>query len=529
MAEKADDIFKEFKEHSISEFFNKNRQMLGYSSKVRALTTVVHEYVTNSLDALEEAQALPSITVRLDRIDEAKYRVIVKDNGPGIPKGFVGKALATVLAGTKFHRNMQQRGQQGIGAAGCTLFAQATTGKPVHVTSSTGDKAYECDVAIDTLHNKPILSNVADIDTAKVPQGLSVRGEFGGVKYDSSDHSVFEYLKRTAIANPHAEITFIDPDGGEHTFMRAVDALPERPKIAKLHPLGLSVSDLFEMAHSSQSGRVTSFLVDTFARFSQDKANEVKDTLKDIDFAKGPKELTWNECERMVATFKSMRWISPDATHIVPIGEERIEAALQNILSPESLHVIERKPKVFSGGFPFVVEAAIAYGGGSGRKVEGGYTGVIMRFANRVPLLFDSGSCAITEAAKSVDWRRYGMDLDSQAVSVFVNVSSVYIPYSGVGKESIAQEDDIIDEIKLALMDAARGVQRFISNKEHTKEYEGKYKTVMRYTSQLSQDLASITGRSKEGIEERLEKLVAKQYKKEDKDEGGGSDGKDNG
>ncbi len=520
MAQKADDIFKEFREHSISEFFNKNRQMLGYSSMSRSLVTVVHEYATNSLDACEEASILPSITVKVDKLEDNTYRVTVSDNGPGIPKTYVGKALATILAGTKFHRNIQQRGQQGIGAAGCTLFAQATTGKPIHVVSSTGSKVFECDVAIDTMHNKPMTSNMRDIDNGK-PAGITVSGEFGNCKYDGGDHSVFEYLKRTAISNPHAEMTLIDPDGQEHTFMRSVETAPERPKAAKLHPLGLSVSDLFEIAHSSQSGRVTSFLVDTFARFSQDKANELKETLKDIDFTKNPRELTWNECDRMVKAFKQMKWIAPDAAHIIPIGEDRITAALQNILSPESLHVIERRPKVFSGGFPFVVEAAIAYGGNSGKKMDGGYAGTIMRFANRVPLLFDSGSCAISEAVRQIQWKRYGVDVESQPVSIFVNVSSVYVPYSGVGKEAIAQEDEIIDEIKLALMDAGRGVQRFISNREHAREYEGKYKTVMRYTSQLSNDLASITGRKKEDIEERLEKLIAKHYKKDEDAKGG--------
>ncbi len=520
MGDGADEIFKEFREHSVSEFFKKNRQMLGYSSRVRALTTIVHEYVSNSLDALEEASILPAILVRLDRIDETRYKVRVADNGPGIPKAFIGKALATVLAGTKFHRNMQQRGQQGIGAAGCTLFAQATTGKPVHVISSTGSKAYECDVAIDTLHNKPVISNAADLDPKAAQRGLSIDGEFSSVKYDNSDHSVHEYLKRTALANPHVEITLIDPEGKEQTFVRSVETMPERPKVAKLHPLGLSVSDLFEMAHASQNNKVTSFFVETFARFSQERANELKAQLAEIDFSKSPKELTWDESEKLIAAFKAMKWIAPDASNIIPIGEERITAALQSILAPDSLHVIERKPKVFSGGFPFIVEAAIAYGGNSGKKVDGGRTGVIMRFANRVPLLFDSGSCAVTEAAKSIDWKRYGVDIESQPVSIFVNVSSVYVPYSGVGKESIAQEEEIIDEIKLALMDAARGVQRFIGNRERARESEGKYKTIARYTGQLSKDLASITGKDTDEIEGRLEKLVAKHYNKEEEKAG---------
>src|SRR5271154_2592380 len=153
---KADEIFKEFKEHSIAEFFKKNRQMLGYSGKVRSLVTVVHEYVTNSLDACEDAGILPSVKVTLKNSGEDRYIVTVRDNGPGIPRNYVGKSLATILAGTKFHRYVQQRGQQGIGAAGCTLFSQVTTGKQIFVKSSTGTgKAYSCSISIDTVKNKP--------------------------------------------------------------------------------------------------------------------------------------------------------------------------------------------------------------------------------------------------------------------------------------------------------------------------------------------------------------------------------------
>lgn len=513
--DKSEEMFKEFREHSISEFFKKNRQMLGYSSMTRALVTIVHEYVTNSLDAAEEASILPSIGVKLEKISDNRYKITVSDNGPGIPKNFVGKALATILAGTKFHRNLQQRGQQGIGAAGCTLFAQTTTGKPIHVVSSLENgKAFECNVGIDTLHNKPIITGMHDLNG--MPRGLSIDGEFADIKYDTSIHGVYEYLKRTAISNPHCEITFTDPENQEFRFLRSVDTIPEKPSIAKLHPLGLSVNDLFEAAHASGNNKIAVFLSDTFARFSQDKVNKLKDILKDIDFEKPPKELTWEESEKIINAFKDMKWIAPETSHIIPIGEERIKSALKNILNPESVSIIERKPRVFQGGFPFIVEAAIAYGGDSGKKTEEGYTVNIMRFANRVPLMFDSGSCAITEAIKSVQWKRYGIDVDNQPISIFVNVSSVHIPYSGVGKESISQDDIIIDEIKLALMDAARGIQHFIRGKEEYRLYENKYKTVMRYTNQLTQDLSSLTGKRKEEIKENLEKLVAKHYKKGD-------------
>ena len=509
----ADEIFKEFREHSIAEFFKKNRQMLGYSSPVRALVTVVHEYVTNSADACEEAGILPSVEVRIGKVSDSRYSVGITDNGPGIPKGFVGKSLAVILAGTKFHRYMQQRGQQGIGAAGCTLFSQLTTGKPIKVSSYTGKgKAYSCEVAIETTNNKPIVKGIVEYDPVEVKRGLVVEGEFGDVKYENSDHGVYEYLKRTALSNPHMQLKLTDPEGQETVFPRSIESIPQRPRPTKPHPLGLSVNDLLDFAHVSKSRKISSFLVETFARLSQDKVVELKGIAKGVDFEKEPKALSWAEAEGLVNAIKSVKWVAPDASYIIAIGKPQVEKAIGNILAPDFISVVERKPRVFRGGVPFIVEAAVAFGGGAGKKTAEGYEGNILRFANKVPLLFDSGSCAITQSVKSIDWRRYGIDMEKQPVSVFVNISSIYIPYSGVGKESVSQEDEIMEEIKLAVMEAARGVQRYVSGRAHANIESNKYKTVMRYAKQLSKDLGDLTGIDQKKIEADLDRLIAKHY-----------------
>jgi len=507
----ADEIFKDFREHSIAEFFKKNRQMLGYAGIVRSLVTVVHEYVTNSLDACEEAGILPDISVKVSQVEENRYRVTVRDNGPGIPKKYVGKALAMILSGTKFHRHLQQRGQQGIGAAGCTLFSQVTTGKPVHVRSYTSTAAFECDLSIDTLHNRPVVNNTIDID--RDGMGIIVEGEFVGVKYENSEHGVLEYIKRTALANPQAQISFTDPFGKEFVFIRSSEKTPERPKATKPHPLGLSVNDLLELAQTSESRKLSSFMLESLARTTPNKLNEIQKRCK-VDLSKNPKELTWSEAEELVKAIQSIKWIAPDSASVIGIGADQIKIALKSILNPEFISVVERKPQVFKGGIPFMVEVGIAYGGNSGRRVEDVQMASIMRFANRVPLMFDSGSCAITEAVRDMQWKRYSLDIDTQPISIFINISSVYIPYAGVGKEAISQEEEIVDEIKLALMEAARSMQRYVRGRQLKSIEESRYKIVMRYTKQLATDLEELTSTDKKDIEERLEKLVAKHYPK---------------
>ena len=514
MAEKdADMIFKEFKQHSIAEFFKKNRQMLGYSGKVRSLTTIIHEYVSNSLDACEEAGLLPEIRVEIRELGEDKYSVKVRDNGPGIPKSIVGKAMATVLAGTKFHRYLQQRGQQGIGAASCTLFSLITTNKPVHVISGTGKDSFECDISIDIKNNKPMVTEMKEYD--KDFRGFSVYGEFADVKYENSDHGIYEYLKRTALANPHASIYLLEPDGKEVSFPRSVNEMPKRPKEIKPHPLGLTTSDLIDFAHLSDSRKLSAFFSETFSRFGPGKIEEIKRMVK-VDFDKEPKNLTWEDAEELVKAFKETKWIAPELDALSTIGQMQIELAMKNILNPQFVSVIERKPKVFRGGIPFAIEVGIAYGGDAGRinKETNQRGGSILRFSNKVPLMFDASNCALTSAVNGVAWKRYDIGkFDEEPITVMINISSVYVPYSGVGKQAVSQEDEIIEEAKLAIMEASRGLQRYISGVRNKNVQQSRYKMIMRYVNQLSDDLSELTGEKKESVENSIKKVIETKYK----------------
>ncbi len=513
MEKNAEDIFKGFKEHSIAEFFKRNKQMLGYSGKIHSMVTIVHEYVSNSIDACEEAGIFPSIEVVIKQMSEEGYSIEERDNGPGIPKKYIGKALATILTGTKFHISKQQRGQQGIGAAGCTLFSQMTTGKPVNVTSSTGNESYRCDISIDTTTNKPIVKNFVRL--TNIDRGLYIKAEFDGIRYENSDRSVYEYLKRTALANPHVDIRFTAPDGKDYIFLRASESMPRPSKTVKSHPLGLSINDLMEFAHVSSSKKTSVFLAETFARVSTKKIEELREIVGDEILEKRPKEVTWDDAGILIKAFRKVKWISPDSTAISSIGSKQIRAAVESILNPETLYIVERKPQILHGGISFIVETAISYGGRSGKKTGNEeYSGNIMRFANRVPLLFDAGSCAITIAIKGIQWKRYGIDLDNKPVSIFVNVSSVYIPYSGVGKEAIAKEEEIVAEIRLGLMDAARGLQIYLNGKQKTKVAKTRYKTLMNYARQLSIDLGYLTRTDDKEIEQELERLILTYYPK---------------
>lgn len=504
-----------FKEHSVAEFFKKNRQMLGFSGKVRSLTIIVHELITNSLDACEEKGILPEISVEIFELGKDHYRVSVKDNGPGIPKSHLGKALGQMLAGTKFHRYIQQRGQQGIGAAACTMFSYITTGQPTKAITCFDNRKLTANISMDFKTNKPIVETLEEVDCQET--GLHVISDYKDVRYEKSNYGIFEYLRRTALANPNATISLVEPNSEKTVFPRSIEKNPKKVHEIKPHPLGITTHDLVEFGKQSNDEKLTLFLQNSFSRISASKVSELKDLVTDVDFKKNPKDLNWEDAEKIVDAFSKVKWIAPATDSLVPIGKEQIELSFRNIFNPEVLVVTERSPRVYRGGIPFVIEAAVAYGGGI---ADANKRGEVMRFANKVPLLFDSGGCGITETVKNMDWKRYGIkNFDEEPIAVLINVVSVHVPYTSAGKQAISNEEDLSSEIKFALMEASRGVQKFISGRKKENELANKKKVVSRYIEQLSFDLAMLSGEKAETIAKELQNIVENRYLQKQEDE----------
>ncbi|MFQ5406058.1 MAG: DNA topoisomerase VI subunit B, partial [Candidatus Micrarchaeia archaeon] len=388
-----------------------------------------------------------------------------------------------------------------------TLFSQITTGKPSKVKSSTGSgKYYECEISIDVKKNQPAIKNV--VEKSGKYRGLRIEAEFSEVEYKRGTHSVYEYLRRSALANPHAQITLVDPNKEITVFPRATTTIPKKPKSVLPHPLGITTSDLIDIAHATGARKIGSTLETEFCRVSKDKVKELQALVPNTDFNKAPKSLQWPEAEAIVKSFDKVKWIAPDLDTMSPIGQKQTEKSLKNLLEPEQMKVVERKARVFRGGIPFMVEAAIAYGGKSG-AAQGGNKGELLRYANRTPLLFDAGTCAITEAVKTIDWARYDLkEWESMPLTIFVNFTSVYVPYTGAGKLSISAEEELVGEIRFALMESARSVSTYLHSLQRAKDQEHRRTIFYRYIGEVSEALHDITGKEKSALEEKLKKIA---------------------
>ena len=120
---------------SVSEFFAKNRHLLGFDNPRKAMLTAIKEAVDNALDACEEAGILPHVYVRVLQVNETRFKLTIRDNGPGIVREQIENIFGKLLYGSKFHRLKMSRGQQGIGISAAGMYGLMTTGKPVVIIS----------------------------------------------------------------------------------------------------------------------------------------------------------------------------------------------------------------------------------------------------------------------------------------------------------------------------------------------------------------------------------------------------------
>ena len=502
---------QDFKNLTPSEFFRKNKQMLGFTGKIRSLTIVFHELITNSFDACEESGILPEIEIELKRVDKEHYILRHKDNGPGIPEDYVMRVYCSMFSGSKF-RNIQSRGQQGLGCSGCVLLSHMTTGKPARVIScykENGEiKGVKMKFQMDVKNNRGILMEREDYPAEST--GVCIELQFKEVSYSLAEQGAFEYIRRTMIGNPHAKITFRDPSGHKYIFKRAADIVPILPKEVLPHPKGVSADDLMTMAQNTDSRRYKSMLTSSLSRMSNKRVDEISELTK-IDMNKRPKDLTFPEAEAIVQCFKKMKFMAPPTDGLIPIGSEQIEKGMKQILKPEFVTTITRKPVTYQGGVSFIIEAGLAYGGDAGRVVKEQRKSEIMRFANRVPLTFDAGSCAITEALKSIDWKRYGLrDLDNTPLTLFVNIISTQVPYLSTGKQSVSPEPEIVHEIRQSTMKLARKLQKHLRAKKAAKEKEKRSKVFEDYVPVIIEEAAKLGETGVPEYQEVLAKVTKK-------------------
>jgi DNA topoisomerase-6 subunit B len=540
------------REISISEFFTKNRHLLGFDSASKALLTAVKEAVDNSLDACEEAGILPDIIVEVHELAADRYRIAIEDNGPGIVKAQVPKVFGKLLYGSKFHRLKQSRGQQGIGISAAVMYGQLTTGKPAKVITKTGKgRPGHCfEIQIDTRKNAPVVVSDDEVELHK-DHGTRVEIEMTA-NYLHGQRSLLRYLEQTALANPHASLTYVKPPKAEQKneplfFPRASDHPPKEAVEIKPHPQGVELGALMLLLSESKARELRTFLHTEFSRVSTATAEEICVRAK-LKPGMRPNTLDRAQAEALHNSIVDTKLMAPPLNCLSPIGDELMRKGLINFLSvterpleddeeaatqpaatapptePKEegvtageelikghaffIATVTRPPKVYRGN-PFQVEVGLAHGGDwpQDRSVE------LYRFANRVPLLFQRGACGMTEAIIRTDWRNYLLSQPKGALPVgpmvlLVHIASVWVPFTSESKEAVAHYPEILKEIQLAAQECGRKLAAHIRKRQH-QDYEAKRRSIFElYIEEVVQSLGKITGKAEAPIRKGLLNLA---------------------
>jgi len=487
---------------SVSEFFLKNRHLLGFDSPRKALLTAVKEAVDNALDACEEAGVLPDLAVEVRPVKgtDDRFTVAVTDNGPGIVKKQIPMIFGKLLYGSKFHRLRQSRGQQGIGISAAGMYGQLTSGKPVRITSRTSARkpAHYYEITIDTAKNQPRVVRDDEVDW-KHPRGTRVEIEMEA-SYKRGRLSVDEYLLQTAIANPHARIVYQPPSGAAVDFPRATKDLPREPREIKPHPYGIELGALIRMLQGTKSRTLAGFLHSDFSRVSSRVAKEICTKAKLYPNAR-PRRIASQEAEKLFRAIGTTKIMAPPTDCLSPIGEEALIKGLRKEVEAEFYTAVTRPPSVYRGN-PFCVEVAVAYGG----EVKPDGLVRVLRFANRVPLLYQPGSCSIHASMLDTNWRPYGLDqsrgaLPSGPAVVAVHFASAWVPFTSESKEAIAHYPEIVKDIRLALQECGRRLAVFVKRRRRAADEARKKSYIEKYLPHIGIGLREIMGFS--GAEEK--------------------------
>jgi DNA topoisomerase-6 subunit B len=498
------------REISVSEFFQKNRHLLGFDNPRKALLTAIKEAVDNALDACEEARILPDIMVSVKPTKhEDRFAIAIQDNGPGIVPAQIPRIFGSLLYGSKFHRLKMSRGQQGIGISAAGMYGQLTTGKSVCVTSRTGaDKpAHYVELQINTTKNQPVVIKQEQIEW-KYERGTRIEMEIVA-RYAKGRQSIDEYLEQTSIANPHAELIYKTPEGETRKFKRASDLLPAEPREIKPHPHGIELGMLIKMLKDSKDRTLTAFLHNSFSRISTKMAT-VLATKANVPPKIKPYKLQPEEVDRLFSTMNGAKIMAPPTDCLSPIGEGQIKAGLRQIKA-DFVEAVTRSPSVYRGN-PFLIEAGIAWGG----ELDSEGLVRLLRFANRVPLLYQQSACAIYDGVAETAWRNYHVQqargaLPTGPMTIMVHFASAWVPFTSESKEAIADYPEITKEIRLAVQELGRRLCQFLRRRRRLAEAERKKSYIEKYIPHIAIGLKEILGfndAEQKRTEKRLRKLL---------------------
>ena len=518
----AEKIASKQKQISISEFFEKNKHFLGFDTLQRSLITAVKEAVDNSLDACEEARISPDISVTIEKEKGDRIKLTCRDNGPGIPRDSISNVFGKFLLGSRFHAIRQTRGQQGIGITGVVMYSQLTTGSKTHVISKTQSDtgAVKVDIGLDTRKNRAIKTNEKREpwmeDGEEIFRGLEIQTVMRA-KYQRGRQSVYQYLRMTSIVNPHAtiELRVLDTEGKtieESRWVRTSDKLPKIVSEMQPHPESTTLAQLQRMLKETEKNTLQQFLNTEFVSMPVSKAKRIIE-IAGLQQRRNPSRIKTEEAAAIVAALTSgeLRYLTPKNIDscLSPIEDLLIKKGLAKAIDSRFASTVTRNP-ILIRGVPFQVEVGLVFGGDltSDGPIE------VLRFANRVPLMYQQGGCILTKALESVDWKRYGLDhpggkgLPKGPAAVLIHLASTNVQFTSEAKEAVADNEELRKEIRIAVQEVGRGLQNHLKKSKQRKKAQEKFDLINIILPEISRKSSEMLGREEPDLSPVITRIM---------------------
>jgi len=508
---------------STAEYFAKNLQQVGFSSPLKAVLTTLKEAVDNSLDACESSGILPDLLVEITKVGSGStkntdlVKIVVEDNGPGIEADDLAKVYGEYLASSKFGRGQCSRGQQGIGISAATTWAQMTNARGVQVISKTKSmrKAISAQVDVDIKSNTGVLKNKESIEWDR-PHGTRVEFLLDGRIQMNGDGGLVTYIEGTVLVNPHMTITYKLQENDFVTVPRVSNEVPELPEATLPHPHTFKLGEF--ITHATLFGKVpvSKFLKTGFSRISDQSIKDfVKNGLPKALVEKPLTSLNEEDFKKVFQAVQATELMAPSTKSVLTVGEESLSKSIMRLGEIDFFAVVTRKPTICDFK-PVVVEVALARF--KTRQMEADSPVQLLRFANRVPLQFDKSGCAITWAIESVNWKTYGLGQPKDSLPIgpyifAVSVVSPFIKFKNASKETIDASEELVAEIRLALIQAGQKLSRHIKKEFKEADLERKLAHIEQFGPILVEHLARIVGANearKKRAEEGLKKLLGR-------------------
>ena len=503
---------------STAEYFAKNLQQVGFSSPTKAVLTTLKESIDNSLDACEFNRILPELSIEIKKIGKGSGKntdlveLIVEDNGPGIELEDLPKVFGEYLASSKFGKGQCSRGQQGIGISASVTWAQLTNARGVVVTSKTKrmKKAIKAIVNVNIKGNKGIIKR-KEVVSWKKDHGVRVEFRIDGRIQLNGDGGLLTYLEGTTLVNPHLSIAYKLLGRDWIKIERVATDCPTIPEATLPHPHTMKLGEFISYAHLYDNTTVGKFLQKGFSRVTDNTIRTmVKTGLNKKLINQKIIKLTQDDYKNCFHAIQNTDLVNPSTKSVLIVGEQLLAKSIHRLGEVDFLSVITRKPKICDSK-PTVVEVAISR---FRDKKEQEESIQLLRFANRVPLQFDKSSCAITHAVESVNWRSYGIQQSKKNLPtgpyVFaISIVSPFIKFKNASKETIDASEELVEEIRRALMQAGQKLSRHIRKEHKANILEEKISHIEKFAPILIEILGRIT-KSNTKRKERAKKGLAK-------------------